>query len=254
MIGSIWFSVLGNLSATSSPLSYLANAILDIYYAPSPYALTDPYQPIFSNWYGQHGGVDPFSSKSVIEPLRMTSLVAETKEYELDFAAVQNASQSFSYYLEPILRGVLQGSDYHDLFGGTVLDDVYFGKGGDDNIIGGSGADRLNGGSGDDMLLGGSGQDILEGGTGSDVLIGGADIDVFIFRKGSGETRIEDFVLGFDVLDLEDFDVATSQAFEALIGYGEQQGNDVVFDVNGDVLVLANAELANMVADDLCIR
>jgi len=56
------------------------------------------------------------------------------------------------------------------------------------------------------------------------------------------------------VLDLEDFEIATDQAYDWLIEQGEQQGDDVRFDLGEDQLILANAQLDIMIADDLCIR
>lgn len=53
-----------------------------------------------------------------------------------------------------------------------------------------------------DALHGGAGADFIDGGTDDDVLSGGAGADTFVFRRGYGGDRIEDFEPGADVLDL----------------------------------------------------
>ena len=126
-----------------------------------------------------------------------------------------------------------------------------FGSALDEELVGSDGNDAICGGDGDDVIKGGAGRDIIEGGEGDDILMGGAGIDVFVFRKGCDKAVLADFELGYDILDLEDFGGMT---YEELVSHGKQVGRDVHFQVDYDLLVLQNANLASMVPDDLCIR
>lgn len=141
-------------------------------------------------------------------------------------------------------------SDYD--FSGTYRKQVVFADSGSDTIKGGRNDDFLNGGDGDDIIYGGEGNDILEGGKGNDVLYGGQDIDVFVFHAGDGTTTIGDFELGYDILDLDGF--GRDVSYEELISTGRQVDEDIHFEIGDDLLVLANADLNTLVADDLCIR
>lgn len=78
--------------------------------------------------------------------------------------------------------------------------------------IGGAGANSLTGTSADDLLVGGTGNDTLNGGAGDDLLVGmggadqmtgGAGADIFVFGKGT--SRIMDFTLGEDRIDVSDW-------------------------------------------------
>lgn len=120
-----------------------------------------------------------------------------------------------------------------------------------ENISGASGNDVLMGGDGDDVIKGGAGRDIVEGGSGEDILFGGSGIDVFVFRQGSDCSILADFEMGYDILDFEDFGDVT---YDGLMGLAEQVGDDVHFKLKDDVLILQNADMSTMVADDLCIR
>lgn len=71
--------------------------------------------------------------------------------------------------------------------------DQLFGGGGDDTMFGDDGNDSLFGGNGSDKLDGGVGRDLLVGGRSDDDLSGGEGADRFVFRRGMGSDRIEDF-------------------------------------------------------------
>lgn len=141
-------------------------------------------------------------------------------------------------------------SDY-DL-SGSFRKKAIFADSGSDTIKGGRNDDMLNGGDGDDIIYGGDGNDILEGGKGNDVLYGGQDIDVFVFHAGDGTTTIGDFELGYDILDLDGF--GRDVSYEELFATGRQVNDNIHFEIGDDVLILANADLSTLVADDLCIR
>jgi len=73
------------------------------------------------------------------------------------------------------------------------------------NLMQGNGAnDWLEGRAGADTISSSIGADTLVGGTGNDLLAGGSGADRFVFAKGDGDDKIQDFGLGgaHDVLDL----------------------------------------------------
>ena len=145
------------------------------------------------------------------------------------------------------LAGTRNDDTINDVRGASYI----FCLDGDDIANGQIGDDRIHGGDGNDMLRGGAGQDVLDGGRGDDTLNGGEGIDIFVFRKGDGLTDIEDFELSYDILDVEGFDDLT---YDALTEAGRQIGDDVVYDLGPDTLILRDVELATMVEIDLCIK
>lgn len=114
---------------------------------------------------------------------------------------------------------LIDGGDGDDYLSGGSGDDDIFGGRGHDDLYGGSGWDDLFGGAGSDYLNGGSGDDFLTGGTGQDFLYGGFGCDDFIFNSAA-ESRpgfynrdvIQDFILGEDLIDLENVDARTDRA------------------------------------------
>ncbi len=80
------------------------------------------------------------------------------------------------------------------------------------DVIGGDSADNtLRGGAGNDVIRALGGADVIEGGAGDDTLDGGLGADRFLFAPGSGRDRIEGFVRGQDVIDLQAFDIYFEQ-------------------------------------------
>ncbi|MFA6178098.1 MAG: calcium-binding protein [Candidatus Methylopumilus sp.] len=132
----------------------------------------------------------------------------------------------------------LLGSNFNDIFTGTV----------DANI--------LNGGAGNDQLNGSGGNDTLIGGTGADTLSGGDGADHFIFNatgespRGSAADTITDFSHAqLDLVDLSAMDAISSTtgtndafSFIGTAAFGSVAGqlrfdagsNSVFGDINGD--------------------
>ncbi len=96
---------------------------------------------------------------------------------------------------------------------GTVGDDAIIGTDEQDYIYGDSGNDRIDGGAGDDWLEGGAGA------------------DVFIFQRGHGDDRIEDFQPGTDIIDLSAFNYSSPST----IGWSALQAN--ITTVGGGALI-----------------
>ena len=172
------------------------------------------------------------------------------ESYELTYQATPNPLfEEVPGYNE---FGDLAGTNAGDELADTLGSSYIFAMAGDDVVDGGDGDDAIYGGSGDDVIRGGDGQDLLDGGAGSDVLIGGEGIDIFVFRKGEGLTDIADFELSYDILDVEGF--GGQLTYEALTNSGQQVGDDVVYTLGDDTLILRDVELETMVEIDLCIK
>lgn len=150
--------------------------------------------------------------------------------------------------------------DENDTVEGSVGDDVIKAGEGEDTVDGGEGADTIFGWRGDDDIKGGAGDDVLrgdfdedrlEGGSGTDRLIGGPGRDVFVFREGFEEDRVLDFNSALEILDF------SQHSFVA--GFGDLtvtqvSTNTVVTTVNGDRLVLAETDAAQITAGDFAFE
>lgn len=135
---------------------------------------------------------------------------------------------------------------------GDALGDTYVsienlaGSNFNDTLIGNALANLLSGGAGNDTLTGNGGGDLLQGGLGNDVF----DFNTVGDSSPAAMTRILDFMLGGDRIDLSGIDANTSKAgdqafsfvgaaaFSGRAGelrYEVSQGHTYVYaDVNGD--------------------
>lgn len=118
---------------------------------------------------------------------------------EAVLAAGNNAANVLTGNAAGNLMFGMGGKD--DLFG-FEGDDMLAGRNGNDDLYGGNGADDLRGAKGNDELFGGDGDDILRGGDGDDEISGGGGFDIFSFRGLWGQDRVNDFVIGEDLVDL----------------------------------------------------
>ena len=97
---------------------------------------------------------------------------------------------------------------------GAALGDVYTSI---ENLTGSAFSDTLIGSTGFNVLDGGAGNDTLVGKGGGDVLTGGAGKDIFDFNAVADSTpgsmtRIIDFLVGGDTIDLSGIDAMTTKA------------------------------------------
>lgn len=129
------------------------------------------------------------------------------------------------------------------LIGG--LDDLTLKGKANINGKGNIGHNDLIGNDGKNRLQGFEGNDILEGGRGNDTLEGGAGSDQFMFAKGFGSDRIEDFEL-IDFIGTAY--VETLKDFKRLDI--RQMGDDAVIDFgHGDKLRLVDFEKSDLSFD-----
>ena len=149
---------------------------------------------------------------------------------------------------------LLLGGDGNDKLVGGWGNDVLEGGEGNDRLNGGFGRDTLNGGAGDDKLNGGWGNDVLSGGEGNDILTGGWGVDTFIFD--GGHDTIRDFDPGFEWWffslpgDQITIDVEGVDSFEDLMALAEQDGRNIVIDINeSDSLTLNNTRMSELESD-----
>lgn len=139
----------------------------------------------------------------------------------------------------------LWGGDGGDrLFGGDGAD-MMRGGGGHDILLGGTGDDFLFGDDGNDDLAGEGGADVLEGGAGNDMLRGSAGRDRFVFTEGLDTIR--NFDAREDVIDLTSFNLG---GWARLRNNLSQEGNHVEFRMDGQVLRIEWARLADLESND----
>lgn len=126
------------------------------------------------------------------------------------------------------IEGVIGATNYRNVITGAGTDDRIIGGNRNDRLSGRDGMDALEGRLGNDRLDGGAGFDILNGGRGSDRLTGGADTDIFYFEAGEidGRDRIQDFVLGTDLVLLENTGVSLAQIAQILAANALSNPND----------------------------
>jgi serralysin len=118
------------------------------------------------------------------------------------------------------------------------------------NGIGQDGANLLRGNAAANRLEGRGGNDVLEGRGGNDTLLGGAGADSFVFRRGDGFDRIEDFTSGTDRLVLTGFGVTAAEALAAATEVAAGLRLDFG---GGDGVLLAGLRLAGFGAADLVL-
>lgn len=87
---------------------------------------------------------------------------------------------------------ILAGAD-DDYISAGDGNDMVLGEAGRDSLRGDAGDDALDGGAGDDAIFGGVGNDRLYGGLGEDYLSGDRGNDVYVFRRGDGHDRINNY-------------------------------------------------------------
>lgn len=129
-----------------------------------------------------------------------------------------------------------------DSIRGDAGQDILLGELGNDTLIGGSGNDLLDGGEGADSLRGGGDNDTLVGGDG-DTLHGGGGLDVHQIEAGTGNTKIENFNISGNSMDVIDL-----SAFGITGGIGAlnaaQNGKDTIITLdNGRTVTLVNTKL-----------
>jgi len=78
-----------------------------------------------------------------------------------------------------------------------------------DYIYGGGGDDFLFGGGGRDHIVGGPDDDVIDGGIGRDLLKGSGGADTFILNERSSKDVVVDFMIGVDIIDVPDVNLAS---------------------------------------------
>lgn len=109
---------------------------------------------------------------------------------------------------------------------------------------------ELGGNSRANQILGSNGNDTITGGAGDDILRGGGGGDLFVFGKGDGHDRINDFRPG-TTGDKIAFHDGVYADFADMMGHARQNlGNVVITADDGDSLILGQTQLASLKAGD----
>ena len=132
---------------------------------------------------------------------------------------------------------------------------VDLGAGNDSFINSSEASDNVWGGLGNDNIVTGAGRDFLDGGAGNDFLSGGADADRFHFGADWGRDTVTDFSPADG--DKLEFDAGLFASSGDVLAAAYQNGADVWIDQGadqlGNIVILKNMMLANLVADDIVI-
>jgi Ca2+-binding RTX toxin-like protein len=195
-------------------------------------------------------------------------------------ATIYSGGPSAPTYLNSgTLTGAVQLTGLGDRFtnSGTVNGDISLGAGADSYVggagilhgvlSGGDGDDSLAGGTGAETIDGGTGADTLNGGGGSDVLTGGTGGDLFVITPGQSPASAGHFdtITDWETGDKISFTgsagtagtyvESTATSFSDALTYANQQigsgaANYVAVGVGSDVIVFADSQNDNGVADD----
>ena len=156
----------------------------------------------------------------------------------------------------------ISGGGSNDLIFGNGNNDLLLGDSGNDTLQGAGGLDTLIGGTGNDILTGGDGVDSLDGGTGEDIMNGGANTDRFVFADNYDEDRINGFVQGEDIIELDaqlwagNGAISTAQDVVNFYGSANGTGSIITLDFGGgDILEVQNGAGLNLatLGDDILI-
>lgn len=146
----------------------------------------------------------------------------------------------------------LTGEGGRDILSGGLGNDLLAGGADADVLRGEEGADTLKGEAGADMLDGGAGNDLVIGGLGDDLLAGGEGADLFLFEKGFGMDRIEDFEAGVDRIQVSALRLKMTWA-DFVEECATETGAGVTLAVRGGLIELAGVALADLSAGDFLL-
>ena len=118
-----------------------------------------------------------------------------------------------------------------------------------EQLFGSSHADVLTGDAQNNFIFGSGGDDILDGAGGIDKLFGGSGADTFIFGAGDGFAYVTDWENDIDSLDLSQY--GFSAVADAMANM-DQRGDHVRFFMDGETLLILNADLDDL-ADDIIV-
>ncbi len=157
----------------------------------------------------------------------------------------------------------LLGEDGDDFLDAGIDNDALFGGNGNDSLLGGDGNDELTGGEGNDTLRGGNGNDTLRGSAGDDIMYGDAGDDVFFTGGGNdtiytgsgynvvvmgaetGVTRIKDFVVNVDAVDMRLFGIHNMKELAAKATIWDD-GTSTHIKVGSSELILEGIRQSNL--------
>lgn len=118
-----------------------------------------------------------------------------------------------------------------------------------ETLFGSTHADTLTGDAANNFIFGSGGDDTLDGAGGIDKLFGGAGADTFVFGAGDRFAYVTDWEDDIDSLDLSQY--GFSSVADAMANMN-QFGAHVRFSVNGETMLILNANLDDM-ADDIIV-
>ena len=128
---------------------------------------------------------------------------------------------------------VIYGGEGNDYVSAGYGDDRLYGEAGNDSLDGGYGSDYIEGGEGNDTIYGGDGADTIIGGEGNDYLNGGYGSDIYLYNRGDGADRINDWDYNVNNVDTISFganisksDIVASREYQDLVLQIQQNGEN----------------------------
>lgn len=130
--------------------------------------------------------------------------------------------------------------------------DINVTSGGDSDVFGGLGDDDITAANGDEIINAGAGDDVINAGRGRNVIRSEAGADrIEISFRGTQNTRIEDFVVGEDIISLSDWGIGS---FDQLLPFLTDDDDYVLLSTSfqqfssfdNELLVIDNFELDDL--------
>jgi Ca2+-binding RTX toxin-like protein len=204
---------------------------------------------VFGRGYGQdviRTGTQAYDTPNFIDYIQLLAGVAPTdvtleglgNHLVLKIAGTSDQITVENYLIEPGLRTPTVGEIHFadgTIWGETEIASrvqIIMGTNGNDNLSGFSNDNDIFGLDGNDTLTGFTGNDRLDGGAGNDSLIGSDGNDVYLFGRGGGQDRVDDFPDpgpdgGVDTVRLDNTIAPADIRLQATIG------NSLLLTING---------------------
>ena len=208
---------------------------------------------------GRVFAIDTTGANGVEELIEVEELDFGWNEYRLDADELEATSWFTS---DRAYSDASEGTSGDDAISGGSGRDLLFGLDGNDTISAGAGNDFVHGGAGEDTLTGGAGNDMLLGGAGDDVLVADGGVDILSGGLGADtfDLRLSDEVIitdlnpgGHDDGDVVLLSSTQAASSEAALASAQQYGGDVLLLLTDLNVLIENASVTDLSADDFII-
>ena len=151
-------------------------------------------QSVIKNNLDQDYTVGLSNLKAFVFVLTELNMINGLTGFDSFYTDLASYNEEVAKVITSLGKSIIDGNDSNNSLYGNDKNNALYGGVGDDSLYGQCGNDVLYGEEGDDSLYGGNGNDILDGGIGNDYLEGGAGNDTYIWGRGYGNDRINNYV------------------------------------------------------------